>query len=219
MIKYRHDDGTTRAAASATLAVATFGRGLFTASLMAPLPVELYSFDANPRVSAISLDWKTGTESNNKGFEVQRSTNQNSKFSTIGWVEGTGTTNYISNYSFNDTDVKSEVTYYYRLKQIDFDGAFEYSDIVSAVISKSDTNTLSVYPNPASDQATIKLPFSEVGFAINLFDSNGRLVKTWKSEKDALTQELDLINISKGIYTLNINNQQIRQSVKLMIVK
>ncbi|MFC2094695.1 hypothetical protein ACFLSH_03600, partial [Bacteroidota bacterium] len=93
------------------------------------IPVELSAFTAQANDGVVQLNWTTATEVNNQGFEVQRSTNN--QFTTIGFVNGSGTTTEIHNYSFTDSDVRTG-TYYYRLKQVDYNGEYAYSDVVQA---------------------------------------------------------------------------------------
>ncbi|NOX17514.1 MAG: hypothetical protein GXO87_04430, partial [Chlorobi bacterium] len=96
------------------------------------LPVELTSFTASYFNDVVELNWRTATETNNSGFEIQRassSTTPRQGWETIGFVEGNGTTAETHNYSFIDENVASG-KYFYRLKQIDNNGSFEYSDVV-----------------------------------------------------------------------------------------
>ena len=77
----------------------------------------------------VILNWNTATETNNHGFEVQRSTNR-SEFVVTAFVEGKGTTTEINNYSYTDIDLEVG-TYSYRLKQVDYDGSFDYSEVIA----------------------------------------------------------------------------------------
>ncbi len=95
-----------------------------------PTPVELVSFTAVKKESDIELNWSTATETNNKGFEVQRQSGglERTGWERIGFVEGNGTTSQVHSYSYRDENVQPG-KYQYRLKQIDFDGSTEYSNI------------------------------------------------------------------------------------------
>jgi hypothetical protein len=118
---------------SGSLHVYVFGFGL---------PVELISFGAKSKQSFIQLDWITATEINNEGFEIQRSVD-GENFTSIGWVYGNGSTTEIIEYKFKDNEPMQGINYY-RLKQIDFDGQYEYSNIVSATIN-SDKSKFEIY--------------------------------------------------------------------------
>jgi len=92
----------------------------------AVIPVELTSFTASVNERDVILNWTTATELNNQGFEIQR--NSGNDFQVVGFVNGHGTTTETQEYSF--TDAVTTGSYSYRLKQVDFDGTFEYSDVV-----------------------------------------------------------------------------------------
>lgn len=103
------------------------------------LPVELLSFDVTPINNQYArLEWVTASEINNDGFEVLRS-NDGENFEYIGWVDGNGNQTVIHKYTYEDYTIEKEVTYYYRLKQIDYDGQYEYFNIKP--LRLTDTNS------------------------------------------------------------------------------
>ena len=110
------------------------------------LPIDLISFSAEKLSTMIVLNWTTASEKNNSHFELQKSTD-NKNYVNIDIIEGAGNSNRIINYTYSDFNTISK-TVYYRLKQIDFDGKFEFSNPI-AVTSRASNNT-SIYPNPAS---------------------------------------------------------------------
>ncbi|MBO9611118.1 MAG: hypothetical protein J7619_00405 [Dyadobacter sp.] len=114
------------------------------------LPVTLVSFSASNEGNENNLNWKTSFESNSKGFDVERSWNGNN-FEKVGFVAGHGDSNIGSDYSF--IDKTPLFNSYYRLKQLDFDGKFAYSSIVSV---KNANSAIVTYPNPATDHFYIK---------------------------------------------------------------
>ena len=117
------------------------------------LPVELTTFTAEAQKNQTNLlEWETASEENNEGFEVERSVN-GSDWETLDFVEGNGSTIEISNYDFVDKR-PFDGTNYYRLKQLDFDGKFEYSKIVTVELAK-DNEQLTIIPNPVQDELTI----------------------------------------------------------------
>ena len=119
------------------------------------IPVELTSFSANVISNYVELSWTTATETNNQGFEIERSAD-NISFANIGYVPGFGTTTETKSYSFTDQSVNSG-TYYYRLKQIDFDGSFSYSGVAEVDVALPTEFTLEQnYPNPFNPSTTIQ---------------------------------------------------------------
>ena len=118
------------------------------------VPVELTSFTASANGKEVTLNWSTATELNNQGFEVQRKFGQND-FVTIGSVKGHGTTTSPNQYSYVDKLVDAG-KYFYRLKQIDFGGTFEYSNEIEVEVRVLDKFTLEQnYPNPFNPTTTI----------------------------------------------------------------
>ena len=126
------------------------------------IPVELTSFTANAQEDGVILNWTTATETNNQGFEILRSAQNDNDWQKIGYVPGFGTTTEPKSYSYTDQSVTSG-TYYYRLKQIDFDGNFEYSAIVAIeIISPVKFSLEQNYPNPFNPSTKIKYSIPSV---------------------------------------------------------
>jgi hypothetical protein len=119
------------------------------------IPVELTSFNANVSGTDVVLNWSTATETNNSGFAVERG-KDNYSFEQIGFVPGFGTTTEPKSYSYTDQSVSSG-KYYYKLKQIDFDGSFKYSDLVEVEVSLPTKFALEQnYPNPFNPSTSIQ---------------------------------------------------------------
>jgi hypothetical protein len=159
------------------------------------IPVELVSFDASVTGNSVILNWTTATETNNKGFEVQRKTD-NSDWEEAGFVDGAGTTTEVNTYSFNDNNL-SHGSYSYRLKQIDYSGEYTYSKIAEAIVSliPSEFKLSQNYPNPFNPSTIIEYEIPEDAFInLTLFDMLGNEIKTLLSEQK-----------SKGIYKIQIN--------------
>ncbi len=128
----------------------------------APVPVELISFTADVNENNITLNWSTATETNNQGFDVERFV-ESLNWEKIGFVEGSGTTTELRSYSFVDENV-TEGKYSYQLKQIDFDGSFEYSDVVEIEVGTPNQYSLEQnYPNPFNPTTTISYSIKEKG--------------------------------------------------------
>lgn len=132
------------------------------------VPVKLLNFDARSINNQTILNWSTANEINNHGFEIQKSTDGKS-FEWIGFVKGNGTTHNVSRYTFTDFSPNSG-TEYYRLKQLDFDGAFEYSPIVYA---KQKEPAVELSPNPFSGVLVINS--ESVITHAEIFDITGRI--------------------------------------------
>ena len=183
-----------------------------TATRSAIVPVELTSFTAKVSNGEVLLNWKTATETNNLGFEVERknqSTN-NGVWQLIGFVEGNGTTTESHSYSFSD-DISSinASSLSYRLKQIDFNGVFEYSHIILVDnLAPSDFVLEQNYPNPFNPSTTIKFGLPEKSnVVITVYNSLGAEVVTLVNEvREAGSYEIEFNanNFSSGIYYYKI---------------
>lgn len=167
------------------------------------LPVTLLNFSATPKDQSVYLAWSTASESNNKGFDIERSQN-GTNWTTLGFVAGAGNSSSTNHYAYLDGGLASG-RYFYRLKQIDLDGKFVYSAVVSAVIGGQSGFVLEQnYPNPFNNETIIRftLPHkSKVNLSV--FDINGRLVKVIVNEsRDAGTHAVNVYSGSlvSGLY-------------------
>ena len=183
-------------------------------AVSALLPVELLDFKAqltNNRQTLLS--WSTASEINNEGFEIEQSTD-GTHWRDIGFVDGNGTTQELTKYSFVDAIPANGINYY-RLKQMDFDGKFDYSDVQSIRLENEQNPPIQVFPNPVKDSnLTIKLDqFDNQEITIQIYDLTG---KTWlqRTSYDALT-ELNVQHLAAGVYFLqvNTNGQTARQKI------
>ena len=173
-----------------------FGSGDPGSAPSSSLPVELLSFTGEEINSKAHLFWETASEINNKGFEVQHSAN-GIEFNKIGWIDGNGTTNELQSYNFKHTEMHTGKNYY-KLKQIDFNGDFEFSKIISLSLDNEGIPTdLSFYPNPTSDFIQIhNLNSSD----IVIFDSAGKIVfqKSYNEVNPIL--KINISHLQSGIY-------------------
>ena len=163
-----------------TLRAGTHGRGVYEAYIDFYLPVELASFSASVSDNNVELNWETSTETNNRGFEVERKL-KNQDWATIGFVSGNGTSSEQNAYRFMDDSMNRNYQgrVLYRLKQIDFDGTYEYSNQVAADFDFiPDQVTLAQnYPNPFNPATTIKYSIPvESNVTLSVFNSLGERV-------------------------------------------
>ncbi len=172
------------------------------------VPVELTAFFAMKAEGGFMLKWTTASESNNSGFIIERSINE-IDFIELGFVEGNGTTTEISDYEYFDA-VTERGTYYYRLKQIDFDGSFNYSNLVEGTIEGPEVFILSQnYPNPFNPSTMIKFTVPvDSRVKIDLFSTLGEKVgELTNSDYSIGSHEInfDASNLSNGVYYYIIN--------------
>ena len=140
------------------------------------LPVELVDFEAKVVDEVIELSWITQTESNSSHFTLEHSVDA-TDFKPIGSLSAAGNSFGTIDYSFDDPDPNNGVNYY-RLKQVDLDGTFTYTDIVPIEFKKS-LATLVPRPNPASSSIQIDLPESSAGSCMaTIYDTGGRIVRS-----------------------------------------
>ena len=172
------------------------------------VPVELLSFTAQRTDAGVELNWKTATETNNSGFTIERSRDEEN-FAQIGFVSGRGTTTELSNYNFVDTQIESG-KYYYRLKQTDFDGTFKYLNVVLIDVGLPKQFELSQnHPNPFNPSTTIKFQLPvDANVKIELFNSIGQKVsELLNSDLSGGVHEVtfDGSKLSSGIYYYTMN--------------
>lgn len=149
-------------------------------TITAALPVELFAFSANVQGNEILLEWETATEINNLGFELQRSKDNPENFSKLAFLKGNGTSVSPNKYVYRDQNL-TDGTYFYRLKQVDFDGRIEYSGVVNVNIGHQPDEFMLAqnYPNPFNPETCISYSLAQSGpVKLLIFDINGKIVKT-----------------------------------------
>lgn len=174
-----------------------------------PVPVVLSKFIGVKSGKNVVLQWATASEKNNHYFEVQRSTD-NRNFEPIGTVKGNGNSSAVNQYVFNDVDAfaKYQGTLYYRLKQVDYSGAFEWSNVVSIHADKQ-FSTLAVAPNPFIDVPVLLVAGIETdaNAIITVYSVNGRVESvrevTLKKGNNNITLD-EMKDMATGIYLLGI---------------
>ncbi len=201
------------------------------------IPVELASFNVLVENNLVNLSWKTITETNNSGFTIERAsfrkneTTPLQEWEPIGFVEGKGTTSEIQYYTFADENLKSG-TYSYRLKQIDFDGTFEYSHEVNIEVSNPVSFVLyQNYPNPFNPVTKIKFSIPGVVNEYNrtmqnvtliIYNILGKEVATLINEpKEPGTYEIEFnaSGLTSGVYFYTLRAGEFSSSKKMTILK
>jgi hypothetical protein len=190
-----------------------------------PLPVELTSFRGVREGNAVRLTWTTASEKNNAGFEVQRRSEKqgaSAEWQVLGFVRGAGTTSDAKSYSFVDRTASGKVQY--RLKQVDFDGQFEYSPIVEVEAGLPRTFELAQnYPNPFNPTTLIsyQLPVAS-DVSLKVYDVLGREVMTLvngKQEAGSYNLNFNASNLSSGVYFYRLQAGNFVSTKKMMLVK
>jgi hypothetical protein len=188
------------------------------------IPVELTSFIASAKDGNVVLNWATATETNNKGFEIERaSTSPVQVWEKIGFVPGSGTTTEHKTYSYSDNELNTG-NYTYRLKQIDFNGSFSYSKEVNANVVSPLTYALEQnYPNPFNPSTTIKYSIPEDGFVkLRVFNMLGEeIISLVNNVQKAGRYEVvfDASSLASGVYLYRLEAQNYSSIKKMLLVK
>lgn len=187
-------------------------------------PVELISFTAAVNNAEVLLHWSTATEINNYGFNIERRDVNSFNWQKIGFVAGSGTSNVPKEYSFTDNKLPSG-KYSYRLKQIDRDGQFKYSEIANVNITTTpikfgiDQN----YPNPTNPSTTISFAIpTRSHVTLTVFNTLGQKVAELENaEKDAgpYNVTFDVSGLASGVYLYRMEAGSFVQTRKLVVVK
>ena len=211
-----------------------------------PVPVELVSFTAEVVENNVKLNWQTITETNNMGFEVERAPSKSppkgetfGEWESIGFVAGLGTTTELHSYSFIDLNVFLGF-YKYRLKQIDFDGSFTYSDNIEVeVTGPTDFSLEQNYPNPFNPSTKIKFTIPQSPLlggdgrgglvTLKVYDVLGNEITTLiNEEKPAGSFEVEfnshlsvsgIRELTSGIYFYRIKAGEFIQTKKMVLMK
>jgi len=191
------------------------------------VPVEMTSFTASVNGNNVILNWSTATELNNKGFDIERKSG-NSSYEQIYFMEGKGTTSEPFQYSFTDKEL-AYGTYYYRLKQIDFDGTVTYSKEITVEIGLPLSYSLEQnYPNPFNPTTSIKyaLPYDgqvslkiyspvgeEIATLVNGIQKAGNYNVMWNGKNT------HNVSVPTGVYIYRIEPERFTSSRKMLMLK
>jgi hypothetical protein len=186
------------------------------------LPVEFTAFSASVADGIVQLTWSTATELNNKGFEVERK--GNGEFMVIGFVVGKGTSAEPVQYSFSDKNADPG-KYSYRLKQVDFNGSFAYSEVVEVELSVPLTFGLSQnYPNPFNPTTTINFQIAEpVNVTLTIYNALGAevavLINNQFTTPGQHTAQFNASKLASGTYVYRLTAGSFVETRKMILMK
>jgi len=192
----------------------------FTGGEADALPVELTSFTARAAGNVVTLNWETATEVDNNGFDVER--NSTGTWQKIGFVEGHGTANSPKYYTFTDKSVTGNKIQY-RLRQVDNDGTFEYSNVVEVELAPTTFTLDQNYPNPFNPTTMIRfsLPTASV-VTLNVYNTLGEKVVTLLNgamESGYHQVSFDAANLPSGLYLYEIKAGEFSSIKKMVLLK
>jgi hypothetical protein len=215
--------------------VGTYGGGVWLRQMYELLPVELNGFSAVVNHNSVQLKWKTSTEVNNHGFEVERAFQNNSlmpdQWESLAFIEGSGNSNSNKEYSFTDASIKGNGKYYYRLKQVDNNAGYKFSNAVEVSINFINQvySLENNFPNPYNPNTLIRysLPFDS-NVKLTVYNSLGQTVKELISEvqKSGMHEvNFDGSNLASGTYFYTMRtasadgSQNFVSSKKMILLK
>jgi len=199
-----------------------------TANFEDTTPVELSSFVVeyapNNVNNALLLKWQTASETNNLGFDIERSIGTEDNWEKIAFIRGFGTTSSTKFYEFIDDEATTEDIYYYRLKQIDTNGEYAYSDVVEFQVSAPNEFALKQnYPNPFNPSTNIVFQLKEdVNVKLAVYDLLGRQIATIVDQPmKAGTHKVsfDASDVSAGVYFYSIKAGSYSELKKMTLIK
>gem|GEM_PF-2659541 len=228
-------NGGTNDGGSITISGVNSFSDFTTAKSEASVPVELTAFNAVLLGSSVKLNWTTATEINNYGFEIEKTIHTSTplsvtKWEKIGFVSASGNSISEKNYSFTDSYPSGGSKFVYRLKQIDNDGTFSYSDIVEVEIVPNKFELSQNYPNPFNPSTKIKYTIPNVTLSgvegsrvqLKVYDILGNEVATLiNEEKPAGVYEVEFnaSNLSSGVYLYKLTAGSFTETKKMTVLK
>lgn len=185
------------------------------------LPVELTNLNATFVKDKININWTTLTEVNNSGFEIEKLTNN--IWQKIGFIQGANNSNKPINYTYQDININSGINKY-RLKQIDNNGNFKYSNEVEVFVAAPQKfDLLGNFPNPFNPNSVIKFQVAKTSLlTLKLYNVNGQLVKVLLNdnlESGIYSYNLNMDNLPSGIYFVTMNADNFNKTIKINFMK
>lgn len=179
------------------------------------LPVELLDFTASQNDLGVTLSWTTATEENNDYFGLERSIG-GSAFVEIAQIKGAGNSQQIQTYQYQDPYLPATTTYY-RLRQVDFDGQFSYSQSVEVQSLREAKYRL--FPNPTQNILSVQLSqLATIPITVEIFNLQGKRVQEEIITPGASQIRIDLRRLSKGLYLVNINDETTRETFEILLL-
>ncbi|MBC7722811.1 MAG: T9SS type A sorting domain-containing protein, partial [Pedobacter sp.] len=174
------------------------------------LPIELVSFKGSLIGSKATLQWVTATEINAKEFGIEKSSD-GLGFAPIGTIAANNKSEG-SSYTFDDANLSANVNYY-RLKLVDKDGSFKYSNVVALKSNNALITTLSLFPNPVINAVTVSHSKAENGAILQVVSINGKTIATYNVATNATQTSIDASLLLSGQYIINYTNKQQHSTV------
>ena len=182
-------------------------------------PVEWASMDITSIEQTVVLNWATFSEQNNERFEIERSVDQQ-QYEVIGTVSGAGNSEEVQEYRFADETAYqlSSQRVFYRLKQVDFNGNTDYSDVLSWELLSNADLAISAFPNPVSD--VLHLQISARKGELLLMNINGQTLQTYQLQEDmhADLMKIEVASLPAGPYILRLTDENVRKIVTRKIL-
>lgn len=206
---------------SAKLCVGTLG---LLSKPTGAVPVELTAFTGEWNGGVVNLNWETATELNNYGFNIERKSGINSNWTTIGFVNGNGTVQTPSQYSFTDSKIGSYDKYYYRLKQIDFGGTFKYSPVIEINLSQVNSFVLEQnYPNPFNPSTNIRFSIPKSSFVklavFNLIGEEVAVLINGNLDSGYHDVTFNASALPSGVYFCRLQNEGSQSIIKMLLLE
>jgi len=188
------------------------------------IPVKLVSFYAEISANNVILNWKTATETNNSGFEIQRKLSNGNLWQKVLFIKGEGTSTEINEYNFIDHNLLPN-SYNYRLKQIDYDGSESYSKVIEVNLVELPLSIMleQNYPNPFNPKTNIKFSIPQKQFvSLKVFNILGKEIITLVNEELNSGNYLKVFNannLSSGVYFFQLQAGETRLVKKMNLIK
>ena len=188
------------------------------------VPIELLSFTGENRGNYNELEWETAREVNSSHFVIERSLDSTTEFVEIGKVMAAGNSSEVKGYDMRDYDIELAGGYYYRLKLVDINEAFSYSETVRIDIERAGEYKMDLYPNPARSSVNLDLDIPTAGMVkVSIWDAQGKLVATNVISEEMTaglnTRTLDIRAYAAGMYSVKIEVGNTFFKKKLIILK
>jgi hypothetical protein len=203
--------GTTGTIANGTVTSTTqTAYGPYTLAYITPVPVTLLDFTAQKQNNDVLLKWNTASEINNDYFEILSSANDAADFKVIGKVRGNGNSTQLNSYSFADHRAAKNGTYYYRLRQVDYDGRYSLSHVAAVHFGNgSQFNLAGIFPNPFTEVTSVQVYSHETSvLSARIFDMQGREISlmTFSVGKGMFSfNPEERITLTPGVYLLRLS--------------